>query len=117
VVAVGGTSHTRIPLTWRGSLGESQAEVVRDWGPAGGAGGGPSLYEPRRQRGGSVQQLHGDRARPNLCNRILVLRSFRGFTDIASGTFTIGPYCEDLLATEVWDFFTGVGSSLGCFGK
>jgi hypothetical protein len=41
----------------------------------------------------------------------------RKFTDIASGTFTIGPYCEDLLATEVWDFFTGVGSSLGCFGK
>jgi hypothetical protein len=30
----------------------------------------------------------------------------RGFTDIACGTFTIGPYFEDLLATEVWDFFT-----------
>jgi hypothetical protein len=47
----------------------------------------------------------------------LFQEALRGFTDIASGTFTIGPYFEDLLATEVWDFFTGVGSSLGCFGK
>ena len=41
----------------------------------------------------------------------------RGFTDIASDTFTIGPYFEGLLATEVGDFSTGVGIPLGYFGK
>jgi kumamolisin len=41
----------------------------------------------------------------------------RGFTDITSGACSIGPDFEALLATEGWDFCTGVGSPLGYFGK
>jgi kumamolisin len=40
-----------------------------------------------------------------------------GFTDITSGACSIGPDFEGLLATEGWDFCTGVGSPLGYFGK
>src|SRR5271169_5179356 len=47
VVAVGGTSLVRNPLPWRGNLGDFQGEVVWNWGPTEGTGGGPSLYEPR----------------------------------------------------------------------
>jgi kumamolisin len=41
----------------------------------------------------------------------------RGFTDITSGACGIGPDFEGLLATEGWDFCTGVGSPLGYLGK
>jgi subtilase family serine protease len=41
----------------------------------------------------------------------------RGFTDVTSGACSIGPDFEGLLATEGWDFCTGVGSRLGYFGK
>jgi hypothetical protein len=40
-----------------------------------------------------------------------------GFTDITSGACGIGPDFDSLLATEGWDFCTGVGSPLGYFGK
>jgi hypothetical protein len=45
--AVGGTSLLRNPLPWRGSLDDFQGEVVWNWGPTEGTGGGPSPYEPR----------------------------------------------------------------------
>jgi kumamolisin len=41
----------------------------------------------------------------------------RGFTDITSGACSIGLDFEGLLATEGWDFCTGMGSPLGYFGK
>ena len=41
----------------------------------------------------------------------------RRFTDITSGACGIGPDFEGLLATEGWDFCTGVGSPLGYFAK
>jgi subtilase family serine protease len=40
-----------------------------------------------------------------------------GITDITSGACSIGPDFEGLLATEGWDFCTGVGTPLGYFGK
>ena len=47
VVSVGGTSLVGNPLSWRGTLGDFGGEVVWNWGPSGGTGGGPSAYEPR----------------------------------------------------------------------
>jgi len=41
----------------------------------------------------------------------------RGFADITSGACSIGPDFDGRLATEGWDFCTGVGSPLGYFGK
>jgi subtilase family serine protease len=41
----------------------------------------------------------------------------RGFMDITSGACSIGLDFEGLLATEGWDFCTGMGSPLGYFGK
>jgi kumamolisin len=41
----------------------------------------------------------------------------RGFTDITSGACGIGPDFEGLLATEGWDFCSGMGSPLGYFAK
>jgi hypothetical protein len=172
VVAVGGTSLVRNPLPWRGSLGDFQGEVVWNWGPSEGTGGGPSLYEPRPAYQFLVKNIVGSsrgtpdvaavadlftgcgsttrtfrvgsplvepafpprygrasstrrvgsttprgRTRPNLCKRILVRRSFPGFTDITSGACSIGPDFEGLLATKGWDFCSGVGSPLGYFGK
>jgi kumamolisin len=172
VVAVGGTSLVRNPLPWRGRLGDFQGEVVWNWGPTEGTGGGPSLYEPRLAYQYPVKSIVGSSlgapdvaavADPftavwiydtNLSGWLVVggtsvsapvwarivnaaggfnnstaveLAQFyasaslfeeapRGFTDITSGACSIGPDFEGLLATEGWDFCTGVGSPLGYFG-
>jgi subtilase family serine protease len=173
VVAVGGTSLVRNPLPWRGRLGDFQGEVVWNWGPTEGTGGGPSLYEPRPPYQYPVKDIVGSsRGTPdvaavadpftgvwiydtNLSGWLVVggtsvsapvwagivnaagrfnnstatelaqiyasasssEEASRGFADITSGACGIGPDFEGLLATEGWDFCTGVGSPLGYLGK
>jgi kumamolisin len=173
VVAVGGTSLVRNPLPWRGSLGDFQGEVVWNWGPTAGTGGGPSLYEPRPPYQHLIKDIVGiTRGTPDVAavadpftgvwiydsnlfgwlvvggtsvstpvwagivnaagrfrgstaaelaqiyaNASFLQEDDGGFTDINSGACGIGPDFEGLLATEGWDFCTGVGSPLGYFGK
>jgi kumamolisin len=173
VVAVGGTSLVRNPLPWRGNLGDFQGEVVWNWGPTEGTGGGPSLYEPRPFYQYLITNIVGSsRGTPDVAavadpftgvwiydtnlmgwlvvggtsvstpvwagivnaagrfnnstaaelaqiygSASLFEEAPRGFTDITSGACSIGPDLEGLLATEGWDFCTGVGSPLGYFGK
>jgi kumamolisin len=173
VVSVGGTSLVRNPLPWQGNLGDFRGEVVWNWGPSGGTGGGPSAYEPRPPYQYLIKDMVGiSRGTPDVAAvadpftgvwiydsnfvgwlpvggtsvsapvwagivnaagrfhnstaaelaEIYASSSWfeedsGGFTDITSGACGIGPDFEGLLATEGWDFCTGVGSPLGYFGK
>jgi kumamolisin len=173
VVAVGGTSLVRNPLPWRGNLGDFQGEVVWNWGPTEGTGGGPSLYERRPLYQYLIEDIVGSsRGTPDVAavadpftgvwiydtnlggwlvvggtsvstpvwagivnaagrfhnstaaelaeiyaSASLFQEGSGGFTDITSGACGIGPDFEGLLATEGWDFCTGVGTPLGYFGK
>ena len=173
VIAVGGTSLVRNPLPWRGQLGDFQGEVVWNWGPTEGTGGGPSVYEPRPPYQYLIKDIVGSsRGTPDVAavadpftgvwiydsnpfgwlvvggtsvstpvwagivnaagrfrnstaaelaqiyaSASLFQEGVAGFTDITSGACGIGPDFEGLLATEGWDFCTGVGSPLGYFGK
>ncbi|MBV8133868.1 MAG: S53 family peptidase [Alphaproteobacteria bacterium] len=173
VVSVGGTSLVRNPLPWQGNLGDFKGEVVWNWGPSGGTGGGPSAYEPCPAYQLLIQNMVGSsRGTPDVAavadpftgvwiydsnfvgwlavggtsvstpvwagivnaagrfhnstaaelaeiyaSSAFFEESFGGFTDITSGACGIGPDFEGLLATEGWDFCSGVGSPLGYFGK
>jgi subtilase family serine protease len=173
VAAVGGPSLVRNPLPWRGNLGYLQGEVVWNWRPTEGTGGGPSLYEPRPPYQHLVKDIVGSaRGTPDVAavadpftgvwiydtnpsgwlvvggtsvsapvwggivnaagrfnnstaaelaqiypSASLFEEAPRGFTDITSGACSIGLDFDGLLATEGWDFCTGVGSPLGYFGK